>query len=109
MYDRDLHLVVEAPDGRLAAECIVWLDAVNRIGIFEPVRTHPAFYRRGLGKLMLAEGLRRMSEHGATLAKVAHERDNPASKRLYETLGFRKIAFEELEYTLTIDSAKGDS
>ncbi|CAN5907739.1 hypothetical protein BH24DEI2_BH24DEI2_08640 [soil metagenome] len=100
LYDRDLHLVVETPDGRLAAECIVWLDGVNHIGIFEPVRTHPDFYRRGLGKLMLSEGLRRMSERGVTLAKVAHNRDNPAAKRLYESLGFRKI-FEELEYTLT--------
>ena len=100
LYDRDLHLVVETPDGRLAAECIVWLDAVNKIGIFEPVRTHPDFYRRGLGKLMLSEGLRRMEKRGATLAKVAHNRDNPAAKRLYESLGFRKL-FEELEYTLT--------
>ena len=108
IYRRDLHLVVQAPDGRLAAECIVWLDTVNKIGIFEPVRTHPDFYRRGLGKLMLSEGLRRMEKRGVTLAKVAHNRDNPAAKRLYESLGFAK-AFEELEYTLTTDSAKDTS
>ena len=104
LYRQDLHLVVQAPDGRLAAECIVWLDAVNAIGIFEPVRTHPDFYRRGLGKALLAEGLQRLSEHGATLAKVCHDRDNPAAGRLYKSLGFRKV-FEKLEYTLTKESA----
>ena len=104
LYRQDLHLVVQAPDGRLAAECIVWLDAVNKIGVFEPVRTHPDFYRRGLGKLMLSEGLRRMQKHGATLAKVCHDRDNPAAERLYKSLGFREV-FEELEYTLTKEPA----
>lgn len=97
LYRHDLHLVVEAPGGRLAAECIVWLDTVNKIGIFEPVRTHPDFYRQGLGKVLLSEGLKRMSERGATLAKVGYERGNEAAKRLYETLGFQK-AFEKLEH-----------
>ncbi len=100
LYRRDLHLIVQVPDGRLAAECIVWLDAANNIGIFEPVRTHPDFYRRGLGKALLSEGLKLMCERGATLAKVAHDRDNPAAERLYTSLGFRKV-FEKLEYTFT--------
>jgi hypothetical protein len=36
LYRADMHLVVVAPDGRIAAECICWVDPVNSIGVFEP-------------------------------------------------------------------------
>jgi hypothetical protein len=48
-YRPELDWVVEAPDGRFAAFCLVWLDERNGTGELEPVGTHPAFRRRGLG------------------------------------------------------------
>ncbi len=87
-YRRDLHLVVCAPDTTLAAFCIIWYDAVNRMGLFEPVGCHPDHQRQGLSTAMMREGLRRLQQLGATRALVASSRRNQASNALYESLGF---------------------
>ena len=47
-YRGDLHILVEAPDGTMAASTIMWLDEANSSAEFEPVGTHPS-YRRGVG------------------------------------------------------------
>jgi hypothetical protein len=36
VYDPSQDLVMLAPDGRMSAFCIVWLDEVNQVGLFEP-------------------------------------------------------------------------
>ena len=71
LYRRDLDLVVVAPDGALAAFCTVWYDDVTRSGYFEPVGTSPDHQRRGLGKAMMTEGLRRLKHMGAIYVTVA--------------------------------------
>lgn len=91
VYDRELDLVVEAPDGRLAAFCIVWLDRVNRVGHFEPVGTPPDFRRRGLGKGLVCAGLRLLQSWGMAAASVCAESDNAAARRLYESVGFQPL------------------
>lgn len=86
LYRRDLDLVAVAPDGELASFCTVWFDDVNRSGAFEPVGTHPAHQRRGLGKAVMAEGLRRLQGLGGTMAYVGSY-EAPAHA-LYSSLGF---------------------
>ena len=46
-YRGDLHILVEAADGTMAASTIMWLDQANKTAEFEPVGTHPAYRRRG--------------------------------------------------------------
>ena len=60
-YRKDLDLYVVAPDGAFAACCIAWHDPVNRVGTFEPVGTHPAFRRMGLGRAVIMEGINRLA------------------------------------------------
>ena len=84
------HLAV-APDGSFASYCLVWFDAANRQGLFEPVGTHPDHQRRGLGKAVLAEGLRRLKALGALSAFVNSHLSNVASNMLYESVGFRLV------------------
>jgi mycothiol synthase len=94
VYPPDLDLVVVTPNGQFAAFCICWLEDVNKVGLFEPVGTHPDWQGQGLGKAVLCEGLRRMKERGMTTANVCVEHDNRAARRLYESVGFdvvRKI------------------
>jgi mycothiol synthase len=86
LYQRDLDLVAVAPDGELAAFCTVWFDDVTRTGAFEPVGTAPAHQRRGLGKAVMSEGLRRLKRLGATMAYVASY--SPAAHATYESVGF---------------------
>jgi len=97
LYREDMHLVVVAPDARIAAECICWVDPVNSIGVFEPVRTQEGFQRRGLARAMMAEGLRRMAARGVRWAKVSHFQSNTGAASLYRAVGFRE-AFARLVY-----------
>jgi ribosomal protein S18 acetylase RimI-like enzyme len=86
----DLDCVVEAPDGRLVAYCLAWLDSANAVGELEPVRTHPDFRRLGLASVVCRFALRRLREEGATRAVVYADVDpaNPGPKALYESIGF---------------------
>ena len=83
---------MRAPDGRGASACTIWLDPVNRIGLFEPVATHPDFQGRGLGKAVIAEGLRRLRAAGMDRAILGFDPDNTAARALYSSLGFSAVA-----------------
>jgi ribosomal protein S18 acetylase RimI-like enzyme len=91
VYTPELDLVAVAPDGRIAAFCICWLDGVNQVGHLEPVGTHPDFQRRKLGTTLLQAALRRMVERGMTVASVCVESSNVAGQALYNTAGFRPL------------------
>ncbi len=70
LYRRDLDIVAVATDGSIAAFCTAWFDDVTRSGVFEPVATVPAHQRRGLGRAVITEGLRRLQRLGAVVASV---------------------------------------
>jgi mycothiol synthase len=91
VYNHGLDIVAVAPDGRVGAFCIVWIDPVNKVGLFEPVGTHPAFQRKGLGKAVMLEGFRRLQELGMESAIVSTFEDNPAAIKLYKAVGFQII------------------
>ncbi len=86
-------LVVEAPDGTLAAFAMAWWDPIARVGEFEPVGTHPDHQRRGLGRALLTHGLRGYLEAGATTVQVYSQADNEASEGLYQAVGFTRRRF----------------
>jgi mycothiol synthase len=89
LYDRDLDIITVASDGELAAFCTVWFDAITRTAVFEPVGTHPNHQRRGLGKAVMTEGLRRAQRLGATLATVSSYSEG--AHALYESMGFTEF------------------
>lgn len=86
LYRRDLDIVAVAPDGTIASFCTVWFDDVTRSGAFEPVGTAPAHQRRGLGKAVMREGLRRLQSMGADMAFVGSS--SPPAHALYASMGF---------------------
>jgi mycothiol synthase len=88
VYNPCFDLVAEAPEGDLAAFCIIWPDPVNHIGLFEPVGTQPQYQRLGLGVGVLTEGLRRLQGCGMRCAMVCVESHNPAALGLYQAVGF---------------------
>jgi len=57
-----------------------------RAAVFEPVGTHPDHQKRGLGKAVMTEGLRRMQRLGVMLATVSSYGD--AAHALYQSMGF---------------------
>ena len=86
LYNPELDIVAVAPDGELAAFCTVWMDNVTHTAVFEPVGTHPAHQKRGLGKAVMSEGLRRAQNLGATLATVSSY--STGAHALYKSMGF---------------------
>jgi mycothiol synthase len=89
LYRRDLDIVAVASNGELAAFCTVWFDDVTRTAVFEPVGTHPDHQKRGLGKAVMTEGLRRARALGASLATVSSY--GKAAHALYESMGFTEF------------------
>jgi ribosomal protein S18 acetylase RimI-like enzyme len=83
-----MDLGVFTPDGRVASFCILWLDPLNQVGLFEPVGTHPDFQRKGLGQSIMLEGLRWLQAQGMTSAIVNAESTNTAAIHMYRSVGF---------------------
>jgi mycothiol synthase len=89
LYRRNLDIVAVAPGGELAAFCTVWVDDVTGMAVFEPVGTHPDHQKRGLGKAVMSEGLRRAQKLGATLATVSSY--TTGAHALYDSMGFTEF------------------
>src|SRR6056297_40673 len=87
MYRPDLDLIIEDKHGNVASSCVIWIDDENEIGMFEPVGTHPDYTRKGLGRALLKEGLRRLKEIGAKMAYVESYGDNRYA--FYKSVGFK--------------------
>ena len=89
-YRASLDCVVEAPDGRVAAYCLIWPDDANRVGELEPVGVREEFRRRGLGAAVCTFALRRLHEEGGRQAIVYCVSDEACA--LYESIGFHRHA-----------------
>jgi GNAT superfamily N-acetyltransferase len=86
LYDPTLDLAVEDADGRVAGYALFWFDHTTRVGLLEPMRVEDEFQRRGLARLLLANGLDRLAHKGARRLKVGFETD--AARSLYLGAGF---------------------
>lgn len=102
IFRSDLELVVTAPNGDIAAFCTVWYEEANRTGYFEPVGTVPAYQRKGLGKAVMCEGLRRLKNLGAELALVGSY--SPEAGALYDSVGFTEYDLLE-SWVKEVDAA----
>lgn len=89
-YRPGLDWVVQAPDGEMVANALGWIDAVNGVGLLEPVGCSPAFRRRGLAKAVNRAVLRSLGDAGATTAVVGPRGDGdyPVPAMLYRSIGF---------------------
>jgi ribosomal protein S18 acetylase RimI-like enzyme len=88
-YRPDLDVVVAAPDGSLAAFCVCWLHG-NK-GQVEPLGCLATYRRYALGRVALAEGLRRLQAAGAEQIFVETDNYRNTTMRLYEHMGFQVI------------------
>ncbi len=93
-YRVDLDWIVEAPDGTFAANCLIWLDPVLGVGMFEPVGTVPDHRRRGLSRAVCLAALHALRAAGGTRAIVCPRGDAayPIPQALYRGIGFQPYA-----------------
>jgi GNAT superfamily N-acetyltransferase len=87
-YDRERDIVAVAPDGRIAAFAIHWIDTELSLAQFEPVGTDPDFQRIGLARAVLAHSLDRLHSLGVERARVMTTGDNAAAAAAYASAGF---------------------
>ncbi len=90
LYDPALDLAVEAPDGAVAGYSLYWFDPVTKVGLLEPMRVNDEYQRHGLARAMLAAGLDRLAQRGATRLKVGYS--TGVAGALYTGAGFRRAA-----------------
>ncbi len=97
-YEFGLDLMIVDENGRPAAGCICWLDTINKVGLFEPVGTHPDFRRMGLATQLMQAGLHRLKERGMEIAELGamHPGENcqspvefTSSRHVFYNVGFR--------------------
>lgn len=86
----DVVVVVVAPDDSFVAFAMCWVDPQTGIGSFEPVGTRPEMQRKGLGRAVLLEGMRRMKERGMTVVTVLTGADDAGNIAFYENAGFQR-------------------
>jgi len=91
VYDLERDIVSILPDGRIGSFCIVWVDPVNQVGLFEPVGTLPDYRGRGLGKAVVLEGLRYLQRQGMRTAILCTNEDHTPAVKLYESVGFKTV------------------
>jgi mycothiol synthase len=96
-YRPEWEVVAVAGNGQIAASTVVRLDQINKVGLFEPVGTRPAFQRRGLARAIMISALHEMKRQGMESARVEHGADNSRAHQLYTSLGFQK-KYETLGY-----------
>ena len=66
LYRRDLDIVAAAPDGSIAAFCTCYYDDYTRSAVTVLVGVAAEHWRRGLGKAVVLEGMRRLKNLGCT-------------------------------------------
>lgn len=88
-YRPELDIALVAPDGRFAAYALGWYDPNTRIGIQEPVGTHPDFRGQGLGRLTVQEVTRRLIAAGANRITICTFEKNVAGVQLYLSSGYK--------------------
>jgi mycothiol synthase len=91
VYRLDLDIVVEAPDGTLAANAGFSAHERESFSVAEPVCTHPDHAGLGLARVAMAEGLRRVQALGIQTAYVGAWYSNPAANHIYEQMGFTEF------------------
>jgi GNAT superfamily N-acetyltransferase len=90
MIRPELVLAVISPQGEYVAHCGAWYRVGDSCAEIEPLATDPDFRKRGLGKAVVFEALKRCAKLGAKQAMVG------SSQQFYYSIGFHPIHHESL-------------
>ncbi|HTW06562.1 MAG TPA: GNAT family N-acetyltransferase [Acidimicrobiales bacterium] len=94
LYDPDLDLVVEAPDGSFAGCCTLWWDPSIGVGEIEPLGVLPEHRRRGLATALVLTAAALVGRRGGqqVFINVGPRDDYPAPAATYAAAGFTAAA-----------------
>jgi ribosomal protein S18 acetylase RimI-like enzyme len=89
-YNPELDIVAVTPDGSFAAFATGRMDPVSKLAELEPVGVHPDHRRKGLGRAVCLECIRRLQMHGAKAIVILGAASTEAATHLYDSLGFSR-------------------
>jgi hypothetical protein len=101
-YDPALDLVVIAPDGSIAANCICSVGEQEKIGFTDPVSAHPRFQGMGLVRALLLTGMRLLKERGMSYARLGTSGENVRMQRSAESVGF-KVEYKTIWFSKEVN------
>jgi GNAT superfamily N-acetyltransferase len=81
-FNKEITLAVQSPGGDFVSYCGMWYDRGTDYAIVEPVATDPDWRRRGFGRAVVHEGIRRCGAMGAKVAYVG------SGQQFYYAIGF---------------------
>jgi ribosomal protein S18 acetylase RimI-like enzyme len=87
-YDPSLDLLAIEPNGDIAAYCSCSVNNETKIGMTDPVATHPTYQRMGLSRSLLLTGMRMLKERGMVSAHLGTSGENIAMQKTAESVGF---------------------
>jgi len=90
------YVVATAPDGTIAG--YAGLDVAGDVADVMTIATVPGHQRRGTGRVLLAELVRRATVHGVEAVLLEVRADNDAARRLYDRAGFEVISVRRRYY-----------
>ncbi|GAA2021443.1 ribosomal protein S18-alanine N-acetyltransferase [Terrabacter terrae] len=90
------YVVATAPDGTIAG--YAGLDVAGDVADVMTIAVAPAHQGRGLGRLLLAELVRRATERAVDAVLLEVRADNDAARRLYDRAGFEVISVRRRYY-----------
>ena len=93
LYDERLDLVVEAPDGTLAASCLGWWDPRSLTAEIEPLGVVPTHRRRGLAGALCRAVSDTVAQWGGreVFINTGPRPDYPAPAAAYARAGFQVV------------------
>jgi ribosomal protein S18 acetylase RimI-like enzyme len=106
-YIPELDLLLQAPDGTLAAFCYCSIpEEANELsgrseGEIAIMGTSPAYQKRGLGRAMLLAGLQRLKDCGVETATLGTSSENEGAHAIYFSVGFC-VSYRSLWYSKNI-------
>jgi GNAT superfamily N-acetyltransferase len=91
LYRRDLDIVAAADDRQIASFCTIYYDDATRSAVCVLDGTAAPHQRRGLGKALLCEGMRRLERMGCT--RLFAKATDPAADAMYgSVMNVREIS-----------------
>ena len=87
-YEYDINIVDE--NNEIVAFCTMWHDEKNKIGILEPVGTHPDHRRKGLAKTAIYHACNLMFEKKVEAIYVGSDQD------FYKAIGFEEAIYNDI-------------
>jgi ribosomal-protein-alanine N-acetyltransferase len=102
MFSQELHQVevsasMVAQIGDRVAGYVLWWYVVDEVHIVN-LAVHEVFRRRGVARRLLSEVFERAGARGMSIATLEVRIHNEPAIRLYESIGFKKIAIRKAYY-----------